>query len=55
MTKTVRDNAILLSEMSGFDKNDSTSSSKTVPDFESFLDQEIKGKKIGVPREYRVD
>ena len=55
MTKTVRDSAILLSEMSGFDPKDSTSAQKYVPDFETFLDQNIKGKKIGMPREYRVD
>ncbi len=55
MTKTVRDSAILLSEMSGFDPTDSTSAQQNVPDFESFLDQNIKGKKIGIPREYRVD
>ena len=54
MTKTVRDNAILLSTMSGFDPNDSTSAKKEVPNFEDFLDQNIKGKKIGIPKEYRV-
>ena len=55
MTKTVRDNAILLSEMSGFDNRDSTSAKKEVPDFETFLNQNIKGKKIGIPKEYRVE
>ncbi len=55
MTKTVRDNAILLSAMSGHDPKDSTSVEKTVPNFENFLDQDIKGKKIGIPREYRVE
>ena len=55
MTKTVRDNAILLSEMSGFDPKDSTSVEKKIPNFENFLDQNIKGKKIGIPREYRVE
>ena len=55
MTKTVRDSAILLSAMSGYDPKDSTSVQMAVPDFESFLDQNIKGKKIGVPREYRIE
>ncbi|MDG2474568.1 MAG: Asp-tRNA(Asn)/Glu-tRNA(Gln) amidotransferase subunit GatA [Paracoccaceae bacterium] len=55
MTKTVRDSAILLGEMSGFDSKDSTSVQKEVPNFESYLDKNIKGKKIGIPREYRVD
>ena len=55
MTKTVRDSAILLSVMSGYDPKDSTSVKTAVPDFESFLAQDIKGKKIGIPREYRVE
>ncbi len=55
MTKSVRDSAILLTEMSGFDQNDSTSAKYEVPDFESFLNQNIKGQKIGIPKEYRVD
>ena len=55
MTKTVRDSAILLSAMSGHDPKDSTSVQIAVPDFESFLGQNIKGKKIGIPREYRIE
>ena len=55
MTKTVRDSAILLSVMSGYDPKDSTSVQKDVPDFESFLGKNIKGKKIGIPREYRIE
>ena len=54
MTKTVRDNAIMLSAMSGFDSKDSTSAKKDIPNFESFLNNDIRGKKIGIPREYRV-
>ena len=55
MTKTVRDSAILLSAMSGYDPKDSTSVQKEAPDFESFLGKNIEGKKIGIPREYRIE
>ena len=55
ITKNVRDSAILLSSMAGYDAKDSTSAKKNVPDFESFLDGSIKGKKIGIPKEYRID
>ena len=55
MTKSVRDAAILLKTMSGHDEKDSTSADLPVPDFESFLNGDIKGKKIGIPREYRLD
>ena len=55
ITKTVRDSAILLNIISGHDKNDSTSEKKLVPDFEAFLDEEIRGKKIGIPKEYQLN
>ncbi|MEE2774437.1 MAG: Asp-tRNA(Asn)/Glu-tRNA(Gln) amidotransferase subunit GatA [Pseudomonadota bacterium] len=55
ITKTVRDSAIMLSSMAGYDPKDSTSADKSVPDFESFLGESIKGKKIGVPKEYRIE
>ncbi|MEM8570488.1 MAG: Asp-tRNA(Asn)/Glu-tRNA(Gln) amidotransferase subunit GatA [Pseudomonadota bacterium] len=55
MTKTVRDSAILLSAMSGYDPRDSTSANMPVPDFEGALTGDIRGKKIGIPAEYRVD
>jgi aspartyl-tRNA(Asn)/glutamyl-tRNA(Gln) amidotransferase subunit A len=55
MTKTVRDSAILLSAMSGYDPKDSTSVQMEAPDFESFLGKNIEGKKIGIPREYRIE
>ena len=41
--------------MAGYDEKDSTSSKIAVPDFASFLGKDIKGLKIGVPMEYRVD
>ncbi len=55
ITKTVRDSAILLSAMASHDIKDSTSSDISVPNFETFLDQDIKGKKIGIPKEYKLD
>ena len=44
ITKTVRDLAILLNIISGHDKKDSTSEKRLVPDFEAFLDDDIRGK-----------
>ncbi|MBV1895637.1 MAG: Asp-tRNA(Asn)/Glu-tRNA(Gln) amidotransferase subunit GatA, partial [Rhodobacteraceae bacterium] len=55
MTKSVRDAAIMLTTMCGHDAKDSTSADLAVPDFESMLTGDIKGKKIGIPREYRMD
>ena len=55
MTKDVRDAAIMLSAMSGPDDKDSTSADIPVPDFEAMLTGDIRGKKIGIPREYRLD
>ena len=53
MTKTVRDAAILLKGMAGHDPKDSTSADIAVPDFEAALTGDIKGKRIGIPAEYR--
>ncbi|PID35692.1 MAG: Asp-tRNA(Asn)/Glu-tRNA(Gln) amidotransferase GatCAB subunit A [Rhodobacterales bacterium] len=55
MTKSVRDAAIMLSAMAGHDPKDSTSAERAVPDFEAALTGDIKGKVIGIPREYRMD
>ncbi len=55
MTKDVRDAAIMLRAMCGHDPKDSTSADLPVPDFESMLTGDIKGKVIGIPREYRMD
>jgi aspartyl-tRNA(Asn)/glutamyl-tRNA(Gln) amidotransferase subunit A len=55
MTKTVRDAAIMLQAMSGHDTKDSTSADLAVPDFEAALTGDIKGKVIGIPKEYRMD
>ncbi len=55
MTKTVRDAAIFLGAMAGHDPKDSTSADLPVPDFEAALTGDIRGKRIGIPREYRMD
>ncbi|MEY4982769.1 MAG: Asp-tRNA(Asn)/Glu-tRNA(Gln) amidotransferase GatCAB subunit [Pseudomonadota bacterium] len=55
MTKSVRDAAIFLQAMAGHDAKDSTSADLPVPDFEAALTGDIRGKKIGIPREYRMD
>ena len=55
MTRDVRDAAILLKAMAGHDPKDSTSADIPVPDFEAALTGDIRGRKIGIPREYRVD
>ncbi|WP_322866687.1 Asp-tRNA(Asn)/Glu-tRNA(Gln) amidotransferase subunit GatA [Aquicoccus sp. G2-2] len=55
MTKDVRDAAIMLAAMSGHDPKDSTSVDLPVPDFEAALTGDIRGKTIGIPREYRME
>ncbi|MCF4166283.1 Asp-tRNA(Asn)/Glu-tRNA(Gln) amidotransferase subunit GatA [Zavarzinia compransoris] len=55
MTKSVTDAAILLGSMAGHDPHDSTSVPTPVPDYAAALTGDLKGKKIGIPKEYRVD
>ena len=55
MTKDVRDAAIMLRAMSGHDPKDSTSADLAVPDFEAALTGDIRGKTIGIPKEYRME
>jgi len=55
MTKSVRDAAIMLGAMAGHDPKDSTSADLPVPDFEAAITGDIRGKTIGIPREYRMD
>jgi aspartyl-tRNA(Asn)/glutamyl-tRNA(Gln) amidotransferase subunit A len=55
MTKNVRDAAIMLETMCSHDPKDSTSADIPVPDFEAMLTGDIKGKVIGIPKEYRMD
>jgi aspartyl-tRNA(Asn)/glutamyl-tRNA(Gln) amidotransferase subunit A len=55
MTRTVEDAAILLTSMAGHDPKDSTSLPVDTPDFAAFVGKSVKGLRIGVPKEYRVD
>ena len=55
MTKSVRDAAIMLEAMCGHDPKDSTSADLAVPNFEAMLTGDIRGKVIGIPKEYRMD
>jgi aspartyl-tRNA(Asn)/glutamyl-tRNA(Gln) amidotransferase subunit A len=55
MARTVRDNAIMLEVMAGFDPKDSTSLDLPVPGWEAGLSGDLRGKRVGIPREYRVD
>ncbi|MES2914438.1 MAG: Asp-tRNA(Asn)/Glu-tRNA(Gln) amidotransferase subunit GatA [Pseudomonadota bacterium] len=55
MTKSVRDAAIMLTAMCGHDPKDSTSADIPVPDFEAALTGDIRGRVIGIPKEYRMD
>ncbi len=55
MTKSVRDAAIMLEAMCSHDPKDSTSAELEVPNFEALLTGDIRGKKIGIPKEYRLD
>src|SRR5919202_192910 len=53
--RTVEDCAILLRSMAGFDPRDSTSADAPVPDFAAACARGVKGLRIGVPKEYRMD
>jgi aspartyl-tRNA(Asn)/glutamyl-tRNA(Gln) amidotransferase subunit A len=53
--RTVRDAAILLTSMAGHDPKDSTSVERSVPNYEAAVGGSVKGVKIGIPREYRLD
>ena len=55
IARDVRDAAIMLKSMASVDAKDTTSVDLPVPDYEAALDQSLKGMKIGIPREYRVD
>lgn len=55
LTRTVQDAAIMLHAMAGYDSKDSTSVDVPVPDYEAALGSDLKGMRIGVPREYRID
>lgn len=53
--RTVEDNALMLRSMAGYDPKDSTSANKAVPDFAAAIDGNVKGKTVGIPKEYRVE
>ena len=55
MARDVRDCAIMLEAMAGFDPKDSTSLDMAVPQWEAGLNADLRGKKVGIPREYRMD
>ncbi|WP_159993968.1 Asp-tRNA(Asn)/Glu-tRNA(Gln) amidotransferase subunit GatA [Roseomonas sp. 18066] len=55
VARTVEDCAILLGSMAGFDPKDSTSADRAVPDFAAAVARGVKGLRIGIPREYRVE
>jgi aspartyl-tRNA(Asn)/glutamyl-tRNA(Gln) amidotransferase subunit A len=55
MTKTVKDAAIMLGAMASIDAKDSTSVDIPVPDYEKLLEGGIKGLRVGIPKEYRID
>lgn len=54
-TRDVRDAAIMMRAMAGFDAKDSTSVETAVPDYQAALSGDIRGLKVGIPKEYRVD
>jgi len=55
LTKTVRDAAMIMNAMAGHDPLDSTSLPDPVPDYTKSLGRDLKGIKLGVPKEYRVE
>ena len=55
IARDVRDAAILLKSMASVDPRDTTSVDRPVPDYEAALGASLKGRRIGIPREYRID
>jgi aspartyl-tRNA(Asn)/glutamyl-tRNA(Gln) amidotransferase subunit A len=55
MARNVEDCALLLNAMAGFDEKDSTSAERAVPDFTAALNKGVKGLRIGIPAEYRME
>lgn len=55
IARDVRDAAIMLRSMAGYDEKDSTSVNRPVPNYEAALGQGVKGLRVGIPKEYRVD
>jgi aspartyl-tRNA(Asn)/glutamyl-tRNA(Gln) amidotransferase subunit A len=55
LSKTVRDSGLLLNAISGLDPQDSTSLDEPVPDYTARLGEDLKGVKLGMPKEYFID
>src|SRR3954449_9197673 len=55
IARTTRDAAILMRSMAGHDPKDTTSVDRAVPDYEAAVGKSVKGLRIGIPKEYRVD
>ena len=55
IARSVRDSAILLRSMAGHDPKDTTSVDRPVPNYEAAVGGSVKGMKIGIPKEYRLD
>ncbi|PKB19493.1 aspartyl/glutamyl-tRNA(Asn/Gln) amidotransferase subunit A [Novosphingobium kunmingense] len=55
MARDVRDCAVMLEAMAGFDPKDATSLNLPVPEWEANLSGDLKGRRVGIPREYRMD
>ena len=55
LARTVRDAAILLTSMAGHDPQDTTSADRPVPDYEAAVGRSVKGLRIGIPKEYRIE
>lgn len=55
MARDVRDCAIMLENMAGFDPKDATSLNMAVPNWEAALSSDLKGKTVGIPKEYRLE
>ncbi len=55
LTKNVEDSSIMLQSMCSHDPRDSTSSKNEIPDFSTYVDIDLKKKKVGIPREYQID
>jgi aspartyl-tRNA(Asn)/glutamyl-tRNA(Gln) amidotransferase subunit A len=53
--RSVEDNAIILKSMAGYDPKDSTSANIPVPDWAKLLNSNVKGLRVGIPKEYRID
>jgi len=55
MARTIEDCSIMLRSMAGYDPKDSTSANREVPDYAATLGGDIKGLRVGIPKEYRID